>query len=121
MMACDLYIICLLGFVKHFPLVSPGILSTFYSIDSYHALKISLNVPTEIPFCRTFPKILRLSPISVITQRFILLAIDSFVLTLPISFIARSFLPSAMSFQYSISLSNYQTNSLELIFFGGTP
>ena len=45
-----------------------------------------------------FPKILTLSPISVITQRFILPAIDLFVL------ITRTFSPSARSFPHFISL-----------------
>ena len=51
-----------------------------------------------------FPKILTLSPISVITQRFILSAIDLFVLTLVISFTTRTFSPSARSFPHLISL-----------------
>ena len=32
-----------LASLKIIPLVAPGILSTFFSIDSYHALKLSLN------------------------------------------------------------------------------
>ena len=36
-----------LASLKIIPLVSPGILSTFYLIDSYHALKLSLNVPPQ--------------------------------------------------------------------------
>ena len=44
------------------------------------------------------------SPISVITQRFNLSAIDVFVLTLAISFITRTFSPSARSFPHALSL-----------------
>ena len=43
MIACDFYFIWQLSFVKSIPLVAPGILSTFYAIDSCHELKISLN------------------------------------------------------------------------------
>ena len=45
---------------------------------------------------------LTLSPISVITQRFILLTTDLSILTLVISFITRTFSPSARSFPHPI-------------------
>ena len=35
---------------KIIPLVAPGILSTFFSIDSYHALKLSLNHREQTEF-----------------------------------------------------------------------
>ena len=56
-----------------------------FSIDSYHALTISLRHrdQTEVSSLKDFPpRIPILSPISVITQRFILSAIDLFVLYL---------------------------------------
>ena len=47
-----------LASLKIIPLVAPGILSTFFSIDSYHALKISLNHrdQTEVSFLKDFSK-----------------------------------------------------------------
>ena len=89
--------------LKIIPLAAPGILSKFFSIDSCHALKLSLNHrdQTQVSSMKDFSKN---SHISVITQRFILSAIDLFVLTLVISFIARTFSPSARSFPHSISL-----------------
>ena len=58
-----------LALLKIIPLVAPGILSTFFSIDSY-ALKLSLNHrdQTKVSSLKDFFKILTLSPISVITQ-----------------------------------------------------
>ena len=83
--------------LKIIALVAPGILSTFFSIDLYRALKISLSHrdQNEVSSLKDF---FTLSPISVITQRYFLSAIDVFVLTLAISFITRTFSPSARSF-----------------------
>ena len=43
MIACDFTSFGSLALLKNIPLVATGIRSTFYSIDSYHTLKISLN------------------------------------------------------------------------------
>ena len=47
-----------LASLKIFPLVAPGILSTYFSIDSNHALKISLNHrdQTEVSSLKDFSK-----------------------------------------------------------------
>ena len=47
-----------LASLKIIPLVAPGILSTFFSIDSYHALKTSLNHrdQTEVSSLKDFSK-----------------------------------------------------------------
>ena len=47
-----------LGSLKIIPLVAPGILSTFFSIDSYHTLTISLNHrdQTEVSSLKDFSK-----------------------------------------------------------------
>ena len=74
MIACGLCFIWHSNFVKNYSTYcSRYILSAFLTIDSYHA-----------KIWRIFLKILTLSPISVLTQRFILLAIDLFILTLAI-------------------------------------
>ena len=110
MTACGFCFIWQPSFVKIIPLVASAILSTFFSIDPHHALKISLNhcdqteVSSFFQFFQIFPKILTLLHISVVTQRFILSAIDLFVLTLVISFITRTFSSSARSFPHPISL-----------------
>ena len=98
-----------LAWLKIIPLVAPAILSTFFSIDSYHALKLSLNHrdQTEVSSLKNFLKILTLSNISVITQRLILSAIDLFVFILVISFTARTFLPSARFFHIPYRSRNY--------------
>ena len=95
-----------LASLKIILLVAAGILSTFLTIDSFHAMKISLNLVFKISFSfwSIFLKILSLSPISVITQRFIFSEIDIFVLTLVIFFITRTSSPSARSFRHPISL-----------------
>ena len=71
MFACDLYFIWQLSFVKKYPACcsrhsvyvfsinsSSGILSTFYSIYSYDALKISFNHrnQTDVPSLKDFSK-----------------------------------------------------------------
>ena len=68
--------------LKIIPLVAPGILSTFFSIHDYYALTISLSHhhQTKVSSLKDFSKILALSLTSVITQQFILLAIDLFFL-----------------------------------------
>ena len=69
---------------------------------------------------RIFAKIRTLLPIFDITQRSILSIINLFVLTLDISFIARTFSTSARSFQISYRSRNYYTNSVNHLFSGGT-
>ena len=56
MIACGLWFICSPASLKIIPLDVPGILSTFFSIDSYHALKISLNQhrKTEVSSLKDF-------------------------------------------------------------------
>ena len=74
------------------PLVAPGILSTFFSIQYYYVLTISFNHhdQTEVPSLKDFFKILTLSLISVITQQFIVLAVSSLLSILIISFTSRT-------------------------------
>ena len=78
-----------------------------FSIDSYHALKRSLNHrdQTEISSLKDFSK----NPYTFTyfchhTAIYILSAIDLFVLTLAISFMTRTFSSSARSFPHSTSL-----------------
>ena len=58
LIACGLCFFGSLVSLKIIPLVAPGILFTFFSIDSYHALKFSLNHrdQTEVSSLKDFSK-----------------------------------------------------------------
>ena len=58
MIACGYALLGSLDSLEIIPLVAPGILSTLFSIDSYHALTISLNRrdQTEVSSLKDFRK-----------------------------------------------------------------
>ena len=76
---------------------------------------------TEVSFLRDFSKILSLSFVFVTTWRSIPSEIDLVVLPLAISFIIRTFSPSARSFSRPLLLKICETNSVEHLFCRGTP
>ena len=89
------------SFIKNYSACCSRHLSTFFSIDSHHASKLCLNScdRADVSSLKDFSK----NPYT-FTYFCHHSAIDLFVLTLVISFIARTFLPSARSFPHSISL-----------------
>ena len=95
-----------LASLKIIPLVAPGILSTFFPINSYHALKISLNHrdQTEVSSLKDFSK--NSYTFTYFRHHTAIYSFTNclFVLTLAISFITRTFSPSARSFPHAILL-----------------
>ena len=106
MIACGLCFIWQTSFVKNYSACCSGILSTFFTIDSYRTLKISLNHrnQTDVPSLKDFSKNPYTFTYFCHHTAIYSSAIDLFVLTLVISFITRTFSPSARSFPHPISL-----------------
>ena len=96
MIACGLRFIWQPSFVKNYSACCSGHSVHVFSIHSYLALKLCLNHrdQTEVSSLMDFSKNPYTFAYSVITQRFILSAIDLFILT---------FSPSGRSFSDSIS------------------
>ena len=109
MIACGLCFIWQPSFVKNYSACCSRHSVDVFSIDSYHALKLSLNLgdQNEVSSLKDFSKNPYTFTYFCHIQRFILSEIDLFVLTLVISFIARTFSHSARCFPHSIRSKNY--------------
>ena len=112
---------------KIISLVAPGILSTFFSIHSYHALEISLSHrdQTEVSSLKDFSKnsstftyFCHHTAIYSFSNWFICFDLFLYIF---ISFITRTFSPSARFFHIPYCSRNYLTNSVDHLFFRGTP
>ena len=95
MIACNLCSMWQPSFVKNDSACCPW-LSVYVFFNRFisrieNKFKPPRSIRPRFPRGRIFPIILTLSPIFVITQRFVLSAIDLFVLTLAISFRTRAF------------------------------